>query len=132
MLSLPPVPAVSAARSSIPRWIAPTSWPISPTSGDKKWIAPVKSWESSSYGSASWIPAYQRAMINNSPRVALPAWTLLSPLPEINGYVSLLRDSGAVAKINPACKALALRVLERMGLSLYSFRAPEAVNAAAQ
>jgi chromosome partitioning protein len=57
---------------------------------------------------------------------------LMSPVPEINGYVSLLRDTGAVAKINPACKALALRVLERMGLSLYSFKAPEAFNAAAQ
>ena len=57
---------------------------------------------------------------------------LMSPVPEINGYVSLLRDTGAVAKINPACKALALRVLERMGLSLYSFKAPEVVNVAAQ
>lgn len=57
---------------------------------------------------------------------------LMSPVPEINGYVSLLRDTGAVAKINPTCKALALRVLERMGLSLYSFKVPEAINAAAQ
>lgn len=48
---------------------------------------------------------------------------LMSPVPEINGYVSLLRDTGAAARINPACKQLALRVLERMGLSLYSFEA---------
>jgi chromosome partitioning protein len=46
---------------------------------------------------------------------------LMSPVPEINGYVTLLRDSGAVPKINPPCKQLALRVLERMGLSLFSF-----------
>lgn len=45
---------------------------------------------------------------------------LMSPVPEINGYVSLLRDTGAVQRINPPCKQLALRVLERMGLSLYS------------
>jgi len=56
---------------------------------------------------------------------------LMSPVPEINGYVSLLRDTGAVPKINPPCKQLALRVLERMGLSLYSFKALEPVNSAA-
>ena len=50
---------------------------------------------------------------------------LMSPVPEINGYVSLLRDSGATPRINPACKQLALRVLERMGLSLFSFEAPQ-------
>jgi chromosome partitioning protein len=49
---------------------------------------------------------------------------LMSPVPEINGYVSLLRETGAVPRINPACKQLALRVLERMGLSLFSFRSP--------
>lgn len=53
---------------------------------------------------------------------------LMSPVPEINGYVSLLRDSGAAARINPACKQLALRVLERMGLSLFSFEVPRGVN----
>lgn len=47
---------------------------------------------------------------------------LMSPVSEINGYVSLLRDTGAATRINPACKQLALRVLERMGLSLYSFK----------
>ncbi len=46
---------------------------------------------------------------------------IMSPVPEINGYVTLLRDSGAAQKINPPCKQLALRVLERMGLSLFSF-----------
>jgi len=54
---------------------------------------------------------------------------LMSPVPEINGYVSLLRDTGAAARINPACKQLALRVLERMGLSLYSFENPQAEKA---
>ena len=49
---------------------------------------------------------------------------LMSPVPEINGYVSLLRDTGAATRINPPCKQLALRILERMGLSLYSFEAP--------
>lgn len=46
---------------------------------------------------------------------------LMSPVPEINGYVSLLRDTGAAARINPPCRQLALRVLERMTLSLYNF-----------
>lgn len=46
---------------------------------------------------------------------------LMSPVSEINGYVSLLRDSGASPRINPPCRQLALRVLERMGLSLFSF-----------
>lgn len=50
---------------------------------------------------------------------------VMSPVSEINGYVSLLRDSGAAPRINPACKQLALRVLERMGLSLFSFEAPQ-------
>jgi chromosome partitioning protein len=54
---------------------------------------------------------------------------LMSPVPEINGYVSLLRDTGAAPRINPSCRQLALRVLERMGLSLFSFKAPETVNA---
>lgn len=47
---------------------------------------------------------------------------LMSPMPEINGYVSLLRDAGAAPRINPPSRQLALRVLERMGLSLYSFK----------
>ena len=46
---------------------------------------------------------------------------LMSPVPEINGYVSLLRDAGPSPRINPPCRQLALRVLERMGLSLFSF-----------
>ncbi len=50
---------------------------------------------------------------------------LMSPVPEINGYVSLLRDTGAAARINSACRQLALRVLERMGLNLYSFKATQ-------
>ena len=52
---------------------------------------------------------------------------LMSPVPEINGYVSLLRDSGAAPRISPPCKQLALRVLERMGLSLFSFEAARTV-----
>ncbi len=47
---------------------------------------------------------------------------LMSPVPEINGYVTLLKDTGAAVRINPPCRQLALRVLERMGLSLYSFK----------
>jgi chromosome partitioning protein len=50
---------------------------------------------------------------------------LMSPVPEINGYVSLLRDTGAAARINSPCRQLALRVLERIGLSLYSFKTSE-------
>jgi chromosome partitioning protein len=53
---------------------------------------------------------------------------LMSPVPEINGYVSLLRDTGAAPRINPSCRQLALRVLERMGLSLYSFKTREYIN----
>ena len=45
---------------------------------------------------------------------------LMSPVPEINGYVSLLRETGAAPRINPPCKQLAMRVLERMELSLFS------------
>jgi chromosome partitioning protein len=48
---------------------------------------------------------------------------LMSPIPEINGYITLLKDTGPAARINGPCKQLALRVLERMGLSLFSFRA---------
>lgn len=53
---------------------------------------------------------------------------LMSPLPEINGYVTLLRDAGAAQKINPTCKALALRVLERMGLNLFNFESITEAN----
>ena len=55
----------------------------------------------------------------------------MSPVPEINGYVSLLRDTGAAPRINPPCRQLALRVLERMGLGLYNFKAQEPGNAKA-
>ena len=56
---------------------------------------------------------------------------LMSPVPEINGYVSLLRDTGAVPKISPPCKQLALRVLERMGLNLFGFDTKATENAVA-
>jgi hypothetical protein len=36
-----------------------------------------------------------------------------------------LRDTGAAARINSPCRQLALRVLEQMGLSLYSFKTSE-------
>jgi chromosome partitioning protein len=49
---------------------------------------------------------------------------LMSPVPEINGFITLLKDTGPTARIGGPCKQLALRVLERMGLSLFSFRAP--------
>lgn len=48
---------------------------------------------------------------------------LMSPVPDINGYITLLKDTGPAARINGPCKQLALRVLERMGLSLFSFKA---------
>jgi hypothetical protein len=47
---------------------------------------------------------------------------LMSPVPDINGYITLLRDTGPAARINGPCKQLSLRVLERMGLSLFSFK----------
>jgi chromosome partitioning protein len=57
---------------------------------------------------------------------------LMSPLPEINGYITLLKDTGPVQRIGAPCKQLALRVLERMGLSLFSFRTSQPENAMAQ
>ncbi|WP_168220583.1 hypothetical protein [Azospirillum thermophilum] len=51
---------------------------------------------------------------------------LMSPLPEINGLITLVSEEGANARINGQCKAFALRILERMGLNLFSFRAPAA------
>ena len=45
---------------------------------------------------------------------------VMSPVPEINGYVSLLRETGAAARINPPCRQLAMRILERMELSVFS------------
>ena len=50
---------------------------------------------------------------------------LMSPVPEINGYITPLKDSGAVPRIASPCKQLALRVLERMGMSLFSFKTSE-------
>jgi len=48
---------------------------------------------------------------------------LMSPVPDINGYITLLKDTGPAQRISGPCKQLALRVLERMGLSLFSFKA---------
>lgn len=48
---------------------------------------------------------------------------LMSPVPDVNGYITLLKDTGPSPKISGPCKQLALRVLERMGTSLFSFRA---------
>lgn len=53
---------------------------------------------------------------------------LMSPVPEINGYVSLLRDTGAAPRINPPCKQLAMRILERMELSVFSLGMQEEHN----
>jgi chromosome partitioning protein len=47
---------------------------------------------------------------------------LMSPVPDVNGYITLLKDTGPAQRINAPCKQLALRVLERMGLSLFSFK----------
>ena len=49
---------------------------------------------------------------------------LLSPLPEINGLITLVSKEGPNARINAACKTFALRILDRMGLNLFSFRSP--------
>lgn len=53
---------------------------------------------------------------------------VMSPIPEINGYVSLLRETGAAPRINPPCKQLAMRVLERMELSVFSLGLQEHHN----
>ena len=53
---------------------------------------------------------------------------LMSPIPEINGYVSLLRETGAAPRINPPCKQLAMRILERMELSVFSLGTREGSN----
>jgi chromosome partitioning protein len=49
---------------------------------------------------------------------------IMSPVPDVNGYITLLKDTGPASRINGPCKQLALRVLERMGLSLFSFKTP--------
>lgn len=49
---------------------------------------------------------------------------LLSPLNEINALHTLVSEEGAQARINGACKSFALRILERMGLNLFTFREP--------
>lgn len=49
---------------------------------------------------------------------------LLSPLNEINGLITLVSEDGPHQRINGACKSFALRILERMGLNLFSFRTP--------
>lgn len=54
---------------------------------------------------------------------------LMSPVPEVNGYTTLLTEEGPAQRVNGSCKQLALRVLERMGLSLFDFN--EKPNAAA-
>ena len=53
---------------------------------------------------------------------------VMSPIPEINGYVSLLRETGAAPRINPPCKQLAMRILERMELNVFNFETPESLS----
>lgn len=48
---------------------------------------------------------------------------LLSPLPEINGLITLVSEDGPNQRVNAPCKSFALRILDRMGLNLFSFRA---------
>jgi hypothetical protein len=50
---------------------------------------------------------------------------LMSRLPEINALSTLLRDEGPSPKISNDCRTLALRALDRMGLSLHSLEAPK-------
>ena len=40
---------------------------------------------------------------------------LMSPVPEINGYVSLLRDTGAIPKIRPALQAIGVASVGKDG-----------------
>ncbi len=47
---------------------------------------------------------------------------LLSPLPEINGLITLVCEDGPNQRVNAPCKSFALRILERMGLNLFTFR----------
>ncbi len=54
---------------------------------------------------------------------------LMSPVSEINDYVSLLRETGAAPRINPPCKQLAIRILERMELSVFSLGTQQHENA---
>ena len=58
---------------------------------------------------------------------------LMSPQPSINGYVRLLHRQGPAQPLNGPCRQLALRVLDRAGLSLFDFReyAPKRRNAGA-
>ena len=48
----------------------------------------------------------------------------LNPLPEINGLITLVSEEGPNVRINGPCKSFTLRILERMGLNLFSFREP--------
>jgi chromosome partitioning protein len=57
---------------------------------------------------------------------------IMSPVPDINGYITLLKDTGPAVRIAAPCKQLALRVLERMGLSLFTFRSQGHENAMTQ
>jgi chromosome partitioning protein len=67
---------------------------------------------------------WAREVADKELTVELPGYVarLMSPIPEINGYITLLKDTGPHARISGPCKQLALRVLERMGLSLFSFK----------
>lgn len=56
-------------------------------------------------------------------RMGVYSQRLLSPLPEINGLITLVSEEGPNQRINAACKTFALRILERMGLNLFTFRA---------
>jgi chromosome partitioning protein len=67
---------------------------------------------------------WAREVADKELTIELPGYVarLMSPIPEINGYITLLKDTGPHARISGHCKQLALRVLERMGLSLFSFK----------
>jgi hypothetical protein len=77
-----------------------------------------------------WQRQAAKLLIYQQTRGYMPR--LMSPIPEINGYITLLKDTGPAARISGPCKQLALRVLERMGLSLFSFKAQQSDNALAQ
>lgn len=70
---------------------------------------------------STWARAAAERALQN--RMGVYSQRLLSPLPEINGLITLVSEEGPNQRINAACKTFALRILERMGLNLFTFRA---------
>jgi len=47
---------------------------------------------------------------------------MMNPMPSVNALTTLVDEGLPSSSIGPACKGFALRILERMGLSLFDFR----------